>query len=520
MKKGTKLIIAGVTTLIGAVLLSGCTQSFCSNLDTGRMLYAFDPGVTRYEAGTDTIEYSFDETHSYKVTNVTKNYAKYSSETNQFYFNVFSVESDDDKLTYLNSIAASAVTSGYISIGESTVEYFKHFDEYVLKDVLQAATQEEDRAVVELDFSSENDRLQFERDLGYYSYLKFVKDNNSTMWEKWDNYDLMVRTESGVAEDFCPSSDFVKLYKSAMNQYISTFRSCLTTRENRYGSYGYSTNGVYIEAKNWGDGFNKGLFEGLLVYPIGALIDVTAYGFINGGVNAGWAALLSILIVTFVVRGLMLLLTFKSTAASAKMTELQPEIQKIQNKYPNANTSQTEKQRMAEEMNRLYKKNGVNPLSSLLVMLVQFPVFICVWGAFSGSSILSSGSVLGLHLSLTIREVLFNGANWTAAGNFSAITALILFILMAASQTVSMLLPQWFQKKKAKTVGSLGKNPAQTENQNRTKLFTYIMLAMIIFMGFALVSAMGVYWFVGALFSIIQTLITQKVIASKKKKKQ
>ena len=100
--------------------------------------------------------------------------------------------------------------------------------------------------------------------------------------------------------------------------------------------------------------------------------------------SAGGAALLGIIFVTMIIRSLMLLATFKSTAGNAKMTELQPEIQKIQNKYPNSNTSQAEKQRMAEEMQRLYKKHKINPFSSLLVMIVQFPVFIC--GSFPQKS--------------------------------------------------------------------------------------------------------------------------------------
>jgi YidC/Oxa1 family membrane protein insertase len=45
------------------------------------------------------------------------------------------------------------------------------------------------------------------------------------------------------------------------------------------------------------------------------------------------------------------------------------------------------------------------------------------------------------------------------------------------------------------------------------------MMAMIIFMGFTLPSAMGVYWFVGALFSIVQTLIIEKITANRAKKK-
>ena len=89
---------------------------------------------------------------------------------------------------------------------------------------------------------------------------------------------------------------------------------------------------------------------------------------------------------------------------------------------------------------------------------------------------------------------------------------------MSAAQAVAMLLPQWIQKKKAKDVAKLGRNPAQASQNNKMKWFTYIMLAMIIFMGFSLASGMGVYWLFGALFSIAQTLIMQAVNDRKARK--
>ena len=45
------------------------------------------------------------------------------------------------------------------------------------------------------------------------------------------------------------------------------------------------------------------------------------------------------------------------------------------------------------------------------------------------------------------------------------------------------------------------------------------MMAMIIFMGFTLPSAVDVYWFVGALFSIVQTLVVEKITSNRAKKK-
>lgn len=172
---------------------------------------------------------------------------------------------------------------------------------------------------------------------------------------------------------------------------------------------------------------------------------------------------------------------------------------------------------MAQEMQALYKKNGVKPFGAIIVMIIQFPVFICVWGAMQGSAYLSSGSVFGLRLSDSISSVIFNGAAWkTGAGA----TALVLFLLMAVAQVFSMLLPQWMQKKAAKNVAKLGKNPAQKQQNNSMKIFTWVMMIMIIIMGFSLASGMGVYWFVGALFSIAQTLITQSINKKKQKGKR
>ena len=90
---------------------------------------------------------------------------------------------------------------------------------------------------------------------------------------------------------------------------------------------------------------------------------------------------------------------------------------------------------------------------------------------------------------------------------------------MAGAQVVAMLLPQWMQKAERKKIAKLGRNPAQKESDNKTKWFTYIMLGMIIIMGFSLVSALGVYWLVGALFSVAQTLIMHAVMKHKKQKK-
>ena len=517
MKKKTKILLGGITLLLGSVILSGCTASFCSVTDKAHMLYAFDYGITNYRSEDgDVNATAYVDGAEIVLTNV--KYKSYS----------------DDAIVAREEIYAYCKT--YKSINENatkngirlpSVKFLSTLDAVVLGHAIEAAYADVEFAkYAELP----NDKTKLSADqivrdwkskdtslkkgvLDKYGYLKYgdTVNDKKVLWTNYTLYFNKVADIIGVDE--CPSSDYVKLYTSSMNSSINAYRSCLATEKGDYGAYGPRGTSIEIEAKKWTDW--KGLLEFILIWPIGALIDVLTKGFLGIGIASGWAQALSILVVTVIIRGLMLLFTIKQSASTAKMNELQPEIQKIQAKYPNANTDQNQKQRMAQEMQKLYKKHKINPFASLLTMIIQFPVFICVWGAMQGSSFLSSGTLMGLRLSDSISSVLFNAANW---GNGSAVTALILFLLMSAAQVVAMLLPQWIQKARAKQVAKLGKNPAQASQNSKMKWFTYIMMIMIIFMGFSLASGMGIYWLFGALFSIAQTLIMQAVNDRKSRK--
>ena len=509
MKKRTKLSILGIGVLAGALLLTGCTASFCSSDDKAHILYALDYGVCDYYDASDKPEGAIQV---------------FDTNPNLYYV----VKVPTDSASGIGKANADAEKAG---LKTPTNNYFIKMDQIVLLDCLSMQNVNKDTATYD-------DLLKA---LDNYGYTKFGGD---FLWERYDLLNNHITglagiPGSGVTIDDLPTNDYIAIYKQDMNTLINNYRSCLSIKDGQYGYYGYPSDSHYrkdiaiklhnvteadydgkmsaeIGAKSWKYAWSKGFFEGLLVYPIGWLTEKFVSTFKNAGVVGGLAQLLAIFAITFIVRSLMLLVTIKQTTGNAKMQALQPEITKIQNKYPNANTNNYEKQMMAQEMNKLYKKNKINPLSTLLVMIVQFPVFICVWGALQGSASLSSDSILKLHLSDNINTVLFNGANWA---NGSAVTALFLFLLMAAAQVVAMLLPQWLQKAKRKKIASLGKNPAQNEQQNRMKMFTYIMMAMIIFMGFMLPAAMGVYWFVGAIFSVCQTLIIEAINNSRNKKK-
>ena len=520
MKKRTKLTIGGLALLAGTLLLSSCTQSFCSIDDKAHILYAFDYGVCDY--------YDVANKPTDKET-----FEVFAGNTNI----VYTINVPTSTSSGIGKVNSDATKAGLIT---PSTNYFIKMDQLVLEQALKEKNSSVDLTAVTYD-----DVLLALDDKGYLKY------SGEKLWDGWDSLNNKLKemtqdSTSGIVLDDLPTNDYITLYKKDMNALINGYRSCISIKDGNYGYYGYASDSHYrkdiainlhglseaeyqgristtIETKSWKYAWKVNgkftFFEGLLVYPIAWLTETFVHGIKGAGVIGGLAQLLAIFAITFIVRSLMLIVTIKQTSANAKMQALQPEMAKIQNKYPNSNTNNYEKQLMAQEMNKLYKKHKINPLSSLLVMIVQFPVFICVWGALQGCASLSSDSLFGLHLSDNINTTLLSGTNWTAAGHFSAITALILFLLMAGAQVVAMLLPQWLQKQKRKKVASLGKNPAQNDQQNKMKMFTYVMAAMIIFMGFMLPAAMGVYWFVGALFSIGQTLIIEKINSARMKKK-
>ena len=211
----------------------------------------------------------------------------------------------------------------------------------------------------------------------------------------------------------------------------------------------------------------------------------------------------------------MILCTFRSTLSQQRMTALQPELEKISAKYPNAATNPYEKQRMGQEQMALYKKYHINPFSMIIVMLFQFPIFIAVWSAMTGSAVLMDG-VLFANQKFALSLAANTGS---ALGKFNWV-AILLFIVMSVLQFLSMKIPQWLQKRRTKNVAKLQKNPTQDKNQRTMNMVSYMMVIMIIFMGLQLPIAMTFYWTVTALIGIAQSVITQAIVVKNSNKKE
>ena len=93
---------------------------------------------------------------------------------------------------------------------------------------------------------------------------------------------------------------------------------------------------------------------------------------INSWVGSwGW----SMVIFTILIRLVMTPLDFKSRAGMRKTSKLQPKLAELQKKYAN------DKEKLNQKTAELYKKEGVNPMSSCLPLLLTWPILIIVFSA-------------------------------------------------------------------------------------------------------------------------------------------
>lgn len=218
--------------------------------------------------------------------------------------------------------------------------------------------------------------------------------------------------------------------------------------------------------------------------------------------TSGWGQVAAILLVTIIIRFVVLLITFPITLSQTRMSELQPKIAALQQKYPNIDTNVEDKQRFAQEQMKLYKENKVHPFLQIVLMIPQFIIFICVWSALQGSAILTQGTVFNLQLTTT---------TWNAISSFSQETpfAIVLFLLMVIGQICSTMTPQWINKWKEKNLVTRTVKVQESSQQKTMKYVSIFMLIFIIFMGISLPAAMTIYWIVGSMFTLAQTLILE-----------
>jgi YidC/Oxa1 family membrane protein insertase len=109
----------------------------------------------------------------------------------------------------------------------------------------------------------------------------------------------------------------------------------------------------------------------------------------------------AIIVLTILVRLVTAPLTARQMRSMKKMGELQPRLKELQEKYKD------DRQRQSQEMMKLYRETGVNPLGGCLPLVLQFPVFIGLYYALQSSIDLRQAPFFGWIDDLSRPETLF-----------------------------------------------------------------------------------------------------------------
>jgi YidC/Oxa1 family membrane protein insertase len=122
--------------------------------------------------------------------------------------------------------------------------------------------------------------------------------------------------------------------------------------------------------------------------------------------NLGWA----IILLTVSFRVVVLPLSIKQTKSMIAMQKLQPQIKEIQKKY------KEDREKMGQEMMKLYKENKVSPLGGCLPLLIQLPILFALFGVLHNTTKyvtwikdLSQYSFLGIYNIVATGAVMWSG---------------------------------------------------------------------------------------------------------------
>jgi len=212
--------------------------------------------------------------------------------------------------------------------------------------------------------------------------------------------------------------------------------------------------------------------------PIGHFFEFLQNGVASVIPNPNISYGITIILMTALIRIILLPLNIKQIKSTVKMSKIQPEMKKIQDKYKN------DPQKSQQEIMKLYKENGVNPLGGCLPMLIQMPILFALFYVFN--------------------NLTFMSGSMTQPAGFLWLNSLakpdpyyILPILSTVTTYISSKLMQ--------------PSNGDSAQAKQTSTMNSVMAIVFGFMSIKFRAALVLYWVINNLFQIIQTIWMQKI---------
>ena len=203
---------------------------------------------------------------------------------------------------------------------------------------------------------------------------------------------------------------------------------------------------------------------------------------------------LAIILLTILIRIVLYPLMQKQMVSMRETQKVQPLMQEIQKKYKD------DKERMNQELMRLYKEHGVNPMGGCLPLLIQMPILILFFRVLREFDYkIPDGTIDAAFL--WIKNLAEPDQLFGIIGGYSiGILPILVGVSMFFQQKLTMPpMPVTSQSDSAS-------NPAA----NTQKMMGTIMPIMIAFISFSLPSGLSLYWFTSTLFDIVQKIFINR----------
>lgn len=180
---------------------------------------------------------------------------------------------------------------------------------------------------------------------------------------------------------------------------------------------------------------------------------------------------LGIIVFTIITRIVLLPLLQYQMVTSRRTAEIQPEMNRLRQQY--ASRDRETQMKLNDAIKELHKQHGVNQWAGCLPALLQLPI------------------MLALYQAISTTEELFNGHFlWAELGKPDPIY--VLPILAAFFTWLNSYLVLQGQTK---------------EMQQMKFMQLYVLPGMILMFGITMNAALSLYWLVGNIFAVLQTLI-------------
>jgi YidC/Oxa1 family membrane protein insertase len=195
---------------------------------------------------------------------------------------------------------------------------------------------------------------------------------------------------------------------------------------------------------------------------------------------------LAIIALTIIVRVIILPLTLRQLNSTKAMQSMQPKIQELQKKYGK------NQQKLQQEMMKVYKEAGMNPIGCLWPMLVQFPVWIALYQSIMKALATTPENLLDLSYHLYSWEVvsqafpLSSHFLWLNLGGHGD---LILAIIVGGTM--------WVQQKMTTAPSP---DPRQQSMNSMMQLMMPLMFGMLVLM---FPSGLALFWAASNVIGIV-----------------